>query len=130
MVFIPFHHPHRPIQVGIFPLRIVGDHVIFSNKLKPMAFQVRLIHNVQTIFVTKLVEPGVIGIVSRSYGIDVVLFHHQHIPIHMLQSHNPSRLRMSFMAVYSPKHYRFAIYKHFAVFYLDISKANVLGNKL
>ena len=77
MILISLHH-------GMLePFHATQSHV-------GMALYVRLCQHIQTILVAKVIEIWIVGIMARSYGIDIQTFHQEHILLHLLARHGSS----------------------------------------
>ena len=74
-----------------------------------MAFHVGLGQDVQAILVTEFIEPGVVGIVAGSYGIDVEALHAEDVLLHLLITDGTSAHGTDVMTVNTVEHHASAV---------------------
>ena len=82
-----------------------------------MRFDVRLVHNVKSKRVAKLVKFGHIGIVRGSYGVHVKLFHKFKVFKRVVNGDGSAGERIAFVAVYTFKLNMLAVYFKNSLFY-------------
>ena len=75
MVPVSFHHTDTPVHVSFSPGWIVGNPFVISCPLKSVAFQIRLIDDIQSVLVAQVIKIFVSRIVGAAHSIDIMLFH-------------------------------------------------------
>ena len=119
MIFVPQHHALPALHESCCPLWIVCQFIVDS-----VAFDVGLIDNVKTVFVTKLVPTGIIGVVGGAHSIDVEALHEKDVSQHGLFGDGLAESIIVVMSVDAFKEHRFAIDEQVAAMNLNLSKAN------
>ena len=74
LIFVSLHHALDSIQMHGLKFRFISGCVFFFV-MKTMTFNIGLINYINTILVAQLIPVGVIGIMRRAYGIDIIGFH-------------------------------------------------------
>ena len=110
MIFISLEHPFRTINKDMRPFRSVRQRLpgIITNS---MAFNIRLINDIQTIFITQPIPKRIIGIVSRTHTIYIHLFHQANIGQHRFPIHHMSLFRIIFMTIHPFQQNRLSVYQ-------------------
>ena len=97
-VFIPVDASAGPVHGGLRKVRVVRDPLVPEMPLSlpggvfqilglgSMAFIVRLIHDKESVFIAQFIEIRHIGVVAAAYGIEIMLFDHLQISLHLCQS--------------------------------------------
>ena len=133
VVLIPFQHGYGPVHHAVLPLRQASRHIpgrLALSHLLPgtMAFQVRLIHNINAVLITEAVPQALIGIVAGAHRVDMAALQDFYILSHILPGDGPSRPGVPLMAVYTVDNNAFPVEKHNFVLYLKTAESNVHGN--
>ena len=97
VVFVPLEHPHGSVEVGVGPIGVLGQG--FVAIAHAVAFDVGFVYQVKAEPVTQVVPGGMVGIVGAAHGVDVVLFHHQDVLLHPLDSDGLASVGVEFVAV-------------------------------
>lgn len=131
MVLIPLQHGSCPVHHTGLPFRPVSRHIpgrLAPSHLLPgaMAFQIRLIHQIDTVLIAQLIPPRLIRIMAGPHRIDIMLLHKPNIPQHVFFGNGSSPVRIEFMAIDSVKHQTSAVQTHDAVLHLKPSKSHRL----
>ena len=95
-----------------------------------MRFDIGFTHDIQPIFVTKVIPFGIVRIMTRPHGIQIILLHHPYILDHSLPGYLISGQRIQFMAVGSFKQDRLPIDPYLPQFFLqfDFPESDPLRN--
>ena len=93
-----------------------------------MAFIVCFINNHETILVTQLIEHGSIGIVTGTNSIEVVLFNHLQVPLHMLNTDDRAGDRVGVVTVNTTELDRVAVKEHHIVLNMDRTEADAVSD--
>ena len=99
VVFVPFHHPAHPVQVGVPPARVVARVTPPAHRVEPVRLQVALVDHPHAQLVAELQKARVRRVVAGAYGIDVVLLHQQQIGAHHLLGQRAAVVRMPLVPV-------------------------------
>ncbi len=119
MIFVPQHHALPPFHESCCPLWIVCQFIVNG-----VAFDIGLIDNVKTVFVTKLVPTSIVGVVGGAHSIDVELLHQNDVGQHRLFGDGLAEPVIVVVAVDALKEHRFAIDEQLPALNLNLSKAN------
>ena len=87
----------------------------FFSVAHAMAFEVGFCHDIDTVLVAKVIPAGIVGIVTGSYRVDVMLFHYFDIFNHALNRNNVASIRVHFMSVGSFYKYGFPVDEELSV---------------
>ena len=101
MVLVSSHHALSPVHIALLPQGIITDPVHVFGVSHLVAFQVSLLHNIKAETVTQIQEVRVRRIMSRAYGIDVILFHQIQICQHIFLCNASACLFIPVMPVYA-----------------------------
>ena len=82
MILVAFDHPDAALHESIQPFTLMTQHVV-----NWVVLNICLVPDVQPVFVTKIIEKRVIGVMWSAHGVDIVPFHHQNISQHCLEGH-------------------------------------------
>ena len=74
-----------------------------------MVLVVSLVTAVQPVIVEHCIHTGIIGIMACTYGVDIVLLHHDDIPEHTFNRYGTACRRVAVMAIGSLQHHTFAV---------------------
>ncbi len=74
-----------------------------------MGFQIGFTYHVESVLVAKVVPAGIVGIVARAHGIDVVLFHYLDVLHHTLYAHYVAAVGVHLMTVCTLYQYGLAV---------------------
>ncbi len=108
MVFIPFNHSVISVEMCFFPFGSVCKR-FFRFIPDPMRFDICLINNINTIFITQIKPFGVIRIVRCPYGIYIKTFHYLYISQHLIFCNIVSKHRIVLMTVHSLQKNRLSV---------------------
>ena len=103
MVAVAQHHAVNAIHKGGNPRRHVADGLV------GMILKVGLIHGIESEVVEHGVHLGRVRIVGRTDGINVVLFHQQHVAQHRLHRHGTAVKGVRIVAVRTLKEHALAV---------------------
>ena len=84
MVEIPSYHADGTVHVSSLPRRIIGNPGIVFHPFETVALQIRLVNNVEAVFVTQIIQAVGGRIMGTPQRVDIVLFHQNHIGLHLL----------------------------------------------
>lgn len=84
MVEIPSYHADGTFHVGSLPRRIIGNPGIVFHPFETVALQIRLVNHIEAVFVTQIVQAVGGRIMGTPQRVDIVLFHQNHIGLHLL----------------------------------------------
>jgi len=113
MVFVALDHCPAPRHKRIPPFGFSRRGLAFAPQV--MAFDIGFVDNVQAQFVAQVVPVRYVGIVRRSDGVDVVLFHQFDVPDHGFAADDPPRIGIELVAVDALKGYGFAVNQQLTV---------------
>src|SRR5690554_6613879 len=125
MVFVPFKHMAGAKQVSLCPIKVVGQAFTLSAMIAhAMRFYVGFVNNIETIFVSQIIEKGGLRIVAQADGIYIKLLHPFHIEHHILLIDYLTVYLVKFVKVYSFQQHRLTIDQVLSVFYLACPETN------
>ncbi len=127
VVLVALDHPGDPIQVGGQPGRIVGEAVLRAEAVR-VAFDVGLVHHVQAVLVAQGVPLGIVGVVRRPDGVDVVPFHQLDVAHHQGAIDGVPRERAVLVAVHALHQDGLAVDEESAAADLDRPEADARGD--
>ena len=93
------------------------------NHPGPVGFQIRLVNNVNTVLIAKLVPTGLIRIVAGTHRVDIIPLHHKNVRNHIRFRNGTAALRGKFMTVHSLKHNPLSVQTHQPVLQFKGTKA-------
>ena len=95
-----------------------------------MRLQVRLVDDVQAVFVTQIEESRVVRVVARANGVDVELFAQSYIRDHVLHRHRAARVWAELVTVHSSEDQALIVESEHAVDDLKTAEAHALAHDL
>ena len=128
MIFKSLHHPLISFEVSLGISRFLGQCPFAIPH--SMRFDIGFTHDIQPIFVTKVIPFGIVRIMTRPHGIQIILLHHPYILDQSLPGYLISGQRIQFMAVGSFKQDRLPIDPYLPQFFLqfDFPESDPLRN--
>ena len=98
VIAVAFDHALHAAQMGVQPIWIVAERAV---QIVPHAvrFDVGLVIHVQAVFVAQVVPVGVVGVVRRPHGVDVVGLHQSDVLEHGLARHHVPCFEVMLVAV-------------------------------
>ena len=131
MVFIPLQHGTCPVHNRLLPFRQRSRYIpgrFPCTQLLPgaMTLQIRLINQIDSIFITQFIPAALIRIMGSSHCIDIILFQNSDIGKHILFRDRSAPLRIKFMPVDAPEENSFSIQAHDPINHLKIAESHRL----
>ena len=106
---------HAPVTFHVGSEVILATCKGFLLIAHAVGLDIRLIHYIDTIFVTESVPDRVIRIVRSSYSIDIQLLHYPYIFDHLLLGNHVAAVRAHLVTVGTLDEYRLAVHKKLLV---------------
>ena len=124
MVAITQHHPFGPVHIGFAPEWVFGELIpIPPIILKAVRLEIRFVDYIQAILIAKIEPVGIVRVMRRSHGIDIVPLHHFHIAKHMGTGCDMAEVRMRVVAVNALQGNRLSIDQHSPVLNGDLPES-------
>ncbi len=101
MITIPFYHANASIHISLLPGGIIGNPVIPFYPFKAMAFQIRLVNYIKSIFIAKIIKMFICRVVGTAYRVDITLLHEQNICLGLLICNTASFFGIIIMMIYT-----------------------------
>ena len=121
------------VEHHALPLFVVARHRILIRILlraqqlpRAVRFEVILRDDIQAQLVAQVIQPGVIGIMARAYGVDVVALHDQQVALHLIAGNRTAGFSTEVMAVSALEDDALAVEVHDAVDQLKAAEAHTL----
>ena len=86
-------------------------------------FDISLAYDIKARTVAKFVPGRIIGIMARSYGIDMKHLHNRNIALHTFESYRITALRLHFMAINTHKQSALTVNINYGILNLDLAEA-------
>ena len=119
-IFVPFHHPLHPVQVGGKPNGIAG-HLLNGCQgtqsvgvFHAMGLLIAFVHDVQTVLVAQFQKFRMVGVVGSADTVDVMLLHQHDIPDHMVLRRVITEFRMGIVTIDTLQFHRNTVDQQFA----------------
>ena len=126
MVFIPVDHAVQTVHHVDRGLRIaLGQQDVFA-----VGLHVGLVHDINAIVITKVIEIRVIGIVAGTHGIDVQFLHQQNVFQHLFPGHIPTGLRVGLVTVHTQQLYIDPVGVDEGIHDLEVAEAHRAADRL
>ena len=88
MIFVAFVHVDCTVHMWFQPFRVVSQRTAFAQVVvHAVRFDIGFVVNIQSVFVTKLVEPAVLRVMAQADGVQIVPFHQFEILAHQFFCH-------------------------------------------
>ena len=118
MVPVLLNHAHRTVYVCLSPTLLIVQPLVFLDPFKPVGFQIRLIDDIEAIFITKPVKIRHLRIMGTPDGIDVITLHHAQMLFHRLAAYRGASRRTKIMHIDTVDQDRHTIYQEIRTSYL------------
>ena len=115
----------RPVHVGEGPRRIHAQIVE-----EGVVLDVRLVENVEAVFVAELIKLRGVRIVAGADGVDVEALHKFDVPPHGFEREGPAGVRIVFVAVDAADQHRFAVDPQFAMGHLHPAESHPAAGEI
>ena len=100
MIFVAFVHVDCTVHMRFQPFRVVSQRTAFAQVVvHAVRFDIGFVVNIQSVFVTKLVESAVLRVMAQADGVQIVPFHQFEILAHQFFCHVMSGLRVVFVDI-------------------------------
>jgi len=95
-----------------------------------MAFEICLCDEIKAQLIGKVIEVGMVRLVSCTNSVDVALLHPDHVCTHGLVRNSPTGVCVMFVSVHAVDDDRLAVNQHIGTAELDTMKADFLADKV
>ena len=106
VVAVAKHHALHFIHNCVRPNRVAPGNALAAHAV---AFHIAFVHHIEPVFVAKLIEKRVVGVVRSANGIDICAFHQIEILIIALFRHRPAVVGVKVVAVHAAKKHRLPV---------------------
>ena len=135
MIFVPLEHRFCPVHNTGLPLRKRARHIpggITCPVLLPasVCLQIRLINQIDPVFIAQPVPQVLVRIVGSPHRIDVVPLHEPDIPQHVFLRHRASASHIELMAVDASEDDPLPVQAHDAVLHLEAAESHGFSRDL
>ena len=121
VVPVTLHHAGAAVHEGVPVGVVVADGVLVG-----VALEVGLVHHVEAQLVAERVEGGVVGVVRRPNGVDVVEPHQPQVVQHVLDGHGFARVGVMVVAVHAEDADRETVHQQLPVAHLHPAQPDPL----
>ena len=128
VVLVSFVGALTAVHIRLGPFGTVAEIIPRQELVSFMSLNVVFVADVKSETVAHRQESGIIGIMARAYHIYVVRLHYQKVVPHVFYGSSRTENGMAVVAVDAACLDLSAVYKYYAVFYLQILKADYKGN--
>ncbi len=120
VVLVALVHGIHPVKQQRLPLLPVSrnhalQHMLTARSPRAVCFHIALVDQIQPVLVAELIQPGIIRIMARAYGVDIVALHRNDVLQHLLLVGNPAKTPAKLMPVGALEHDALSVYGHNAV---------------
>ena len=119
MVPVAYDHARDAFQKRRDPVGIVGQQSPHAVRL-----DVRLVDDVQAVGIAEIIEIGIVGIVARAHGVEVILLHQADVGLDVGPGDRFARAGVVVVAVDAVEFHRNAVNKEFFAADLDFAKTH------
>ena len=126
MIFVALDHAPDAVQVRVGEILAPGERLIV--KTHAVAFDVRLIHQINPVTVTQVIPCGLVRIMTAPVGVHVELFHALDVALHAFHRDGLAAIRIKLMAVDALDEEAPAVDEQIAIANLDLAETDIDRN--